>query len=395
MKLFNRKIFLTSTKVFAITNSWPPMVSGHGRFFYQLLKNYNDKFVLAPQDDADQESKGIFRLLKYASIKNQSRLNSILQHIEIVILPLILIFMFKARPRVTLASQVLFSGLAAFIIKLVFKIPYVFIAHGEEFSIYKNNKSSLKYNLAKIISKNASCIICNTNNTKNIIEEFYSIDQSKLKIINPIVDLQESILDQDYLYSFKKEKFQERKIVLMTGRLYEERKGFDTAIEAFARVKKLFPDVVLVIIGPGTNLKLNYLVSKNNLDDDVKFLGKVDRKTLLNYYAICDIFLMPNRTLGNGDAEGFGIVFLEANMFGKPVIGGLSGGVPDAIENMISGILVNGENIEEVSDALLRLLLDKDLRESIGDSARRRVINLFNENLQSSNFKKVIQEVLN
>ena len=395
MKIYNRRILLTAPQIFAITNSWPPMVSGHGRFFYQLLKNCDDKFVLAPQDDTDEESKDIFRLLKYSSINKPSRLKSLLQHFEIIILPLVLIFKFKVRPRVTIASQVLFSGLAAYLIKLFFNIPYVFIAHGEEFSIYKNKKSSLKFFLAKIISKNSSIIICNTNNTRNIIEEYYSIDQSKIKIIYPIVDLEESILDQEYLNSFKIEKFQNKKIVLMTGRLYEERKGFDIAIEAFAKVKKIFPNVILIIIGPGTNLKLNNLVSENNLNEDVKFLGKVDRKILLNYYAICDIFLMPNRTLSNGDAEGFGIVFLEANMFGKPVIGGISGGVTDAIENMISGILVNGDNVDEVAEALLTLLLDNNLRKSIGNSARKRVLSQFNENLQSSNFKKVIQEVLN
>jgi phosphatidylinositol alpha-1,6-mannosyltransferase len=301
---------------------------------------------------------------------------------------------FKEKPKLTIASQVLFSGLASYFIKLIFNIPYIIVAHGEEFSIFCNAKSKIKFHIAKVISLNANLIICNTDNTSKIIEKYYDIDQSKMTVINPIVDINEANIDLASALEIKQTKFPNKKILLMTGRLYEERKGFDTAIEAFAKVKKIYPEVSLVIIGPGSNAKIFNLVEKNNLCDDVHFLGQVERNILLQFYAICDIFLMPNRTLKNGDMEGFGIVFLEANMFSKPVIGGRSGGVSDAIEDMVSGILVDGEKVEEVSESILKLLLNEKLRKSLGDSARQRVLAKFNEEIQSIKFQNVLNQVL-
>jgi len=383
-----------NNQLFAITNSWPPIVSGHGMFFFQLLKNYENKLVIAPLYSHSENSNDILPILKYPSIQNISKFNSLLQHFEILTKPILLIFKSRLKPRITIASQVLFSGLASYLIKLIFKIPYIIVAHGEEFSIYKNNKFRFKYHLAKLVAQNSSMIICNTHNTSNLIEKYYFIDKSKMSIINPIVDTKESILDSESISYMKDQKFQNKKIILMTGRLYEERKGFDVGIQAFSNVKKIYPDVCLIIIGPGSNSKLNDLVARNNLSDDVHFLGKVERNTLLKFYSICDIFLMPNRTLSNGDMEGFGMVFLEANMFGKPVIAGRSGGVLDAVEDMVSGLLVNGENIEEVTESILKLLSNDKLRNKLGISARQRVLTQFNQEVQFRKFQSVINELI-
>lgn len=382
--------------VFAITNSWPPMISGHGRFFFQLLKNYDNKLVIAPKNNISEinNSSSVINVLNYSNNNNSTKFSSLLQHFEILTLPVFLIFKLKFKPKVVIASQVLFSGLTAYLIKLIFRIPYVIIAHGEEFSIYYHNKQKVKYFLAKLVSENSKLIICNTHNTSNILIQFYGIDPSKTRIIHPIVDISESNVDEHSAYKIKVEKFKNKQIILMTGRLYEERKGFDVAIEAFYRVKKSYNDISLVIIGPGDNSKLYKIVVSKNLTNDVHFLGKVDRDLLLKYFAICDIFLMPNRTLSNGDTEGFGIVFLEANMFAKPVIGGASGGVIDAVQDMVNGLLVDGENIEEVTQSLLKLISDDNLRKKLGISARKRVLREFNEEIQSKKFELVLNEII-
>lgn len=381
-------------KIFAITNSWPPIASGHGRFFFQLLKNYNNKIVLAPKIDSTEKSDEVLHLLKFSSPSNPSKFKSILQHLEILIKPLFIIRHLKERPKVTMASQVLFSGLACYIIMLIFGIPYIIVAHGEEYSIYYNSKLRIKYYLARIVSQRACMIVCNAYNTSQILEKHYNIDISKMTVIHPIVDINETKINYDVANAIKQEKYPNKKIILMTGRLYEERKGFDTAIEAFANVKKLYPEVSLVLIGPGQNNKIIELIEKNNLTDDVHLLGKVERNVLLQYFAICDMFLMPNRTLKNGDMEGFGIVFLEANMFSKPVIGGRSGGVSDAIEDMVSGILINGDKIEEVEESILKLLLDDKLRHSLGVSAYHRILSRFNEQTQSNKFQNILNQII-
>ena len=74
-----------------------------------------------------------------------------------------------------------------------------------------------------------------------------------------------------------------------------------------------------------------------------------------------------------GDAEGFGIVYLEANACGKPVIGGRSGGIPKAIVEDVNGLLVDPLNVRDISNSLIRLLHDKDLALKLGNNGRRRI----------------------
>ena len=100
-------------------------------------------------------------------------------------------------------------------------------------------------------------------------------------------------------------------------------------------------------------------------------MGEVADSDLSDYYALCDIFIMPNREEGAGDVEGFGIVFLEAGWMGKPVIGGRSGGVPDAVKDGETGLLVDGRSVPEIEEAVARLLSDPALARSMGDKGRK------------------------
>lgn len=97
-----------------------------------------------------------------------------------------------------------------------------------------------------------------------------------------------------------------------------------------------------------------------------------------------DIFVMPARNIA-GDFEGFGIVYLEANLCGKVVIAGNSGGVPDAVENNINGLLVDPENEEEIAQAIIELCADKNRREKLGEQGRQRALIKFNWKHQVEN----------
>ena len=85
---------------------------------------------------------------------------------------------------------------------------------------------------------------------------------------------------------------------------------------------------------------------------------------------------MPARQIG-ADVEGFGIVFLEAALCGKPSVGSRSGGIPEAIEHGKTGILVDPENVDEIARELIRLLKDNDLRIKMGEAAKERVLKHF------------------
>jgi phosphatidylinositol alpha-1,6-mannosyltransferase len=113
--------------------------------------------------------------------------------------------------------------------------------------------------------------------------------------------------------------------------------------------------------------------------DHVIFAGRVSEDALPDIYALSDVFVMPSRDQREvSDVEGFGLVFLEANACGKPVIGGRSGGIPDAIVDGVTGLLVNPDEPEDIAHALVQLLTNRDLTLRLGQQGRLRVARDFN-----------------
>jgi phosphatidyl-myo-inositol dimannoside synthase len=174
----------------------------------------------------------------------------------------------------------------------------------------------------------------------------------------------ETVLDRHGLHG--------KKVLLTVARL-DEKKGHDNVIRALPRILLAVPDAVYVIVGEGcSRARLDSLVDELKLRGNVIFTGKLGDDELRDYYRTCDLFIMPNRTLPNGDTEGFGLVFLEAAACGKPVIAGRAGGAPDAVIDQETGILVDGTSVEEISEAAIRLLQDREYADRLAAAGLRR-----------------------
>jgi len=157
-------------------------------------------------------------------------------------------------------------------------------------------------------------------------------------------------------------------VLLTVGRL-QRRKNHALVVEAMA----LMPDVPIryLIAGDGEERHaLEALVARHNLGGRVTFLGAVPGGDLPALYGACDLFVMPNRLI-DGDLEGFGIVFLEAAAVGRPAIGGTTGGVPEAIEEGRTGLLVDGTDANELA-AAIRSMMSPSHRSEMGAAARAR-----------------------
>ncbi|MEM8599754.1 MAG: glycosyltransferase family 4 protein [Bacteroidota bacterium] len=169
-----------------------------------------------------------------------------------------------------------------------------------------------------------------------------------------------------------------RRVLLTVGRLVP-RKGLDTTLHALARLaarSDAYSDVVYLVIGDGPDReRLTELTRDLGLADRVRFLGRI-QGNLRAYFSLADVFVMPSRAEGP-DVEGFGIVFLEANACGTAVIGSTAGGIPDAIVDGETGLLVPPDDADALATALRRLLGDPALRERLGASGRARVLNRF------------------
>ncbi|MCK7579231.1 MAG: glycosyltransferase, partial [Chromatiales bacterium] len=137
-------------------------------------------------------------------------------------------------------------------------------------------------------------------------------------------------------------------------------------IRALPRVLEVAPNTHYLIVGEGHYRPvLERLVDDIGVRAHVTFAGKVREEELAAYYQLCDVFVMPNREMPDGDTEGFGLVFLEANACGKPVIGGRAGGAVEAVRDGENGLLVDGWSVAEVASALSRLLTDRVLNARI------------------------------
>jgi len=142
-----------------------------------------------------------------------------------------------------------------------------------------------------------------------------------------------------------------------------EKKGIDQAIRAFARVAQKFPDSRYLVVGDGPyRAALEVIAADCGVADKVAFAGAVAEEELVDHYALGCVFVMPNRRLANGDTEGFGLVFLEANACGLPVIAGSDGGSIDAVRHGTNGLLVDGHSVDAIAAAMLDLRRDPQLR---------------------------------
>ncbi|MGH8983039.1 MAG: glycosyltransferase family 4 protein [Acidimicrobiia bacterium] len=162
----------------------------------------------------------------------------------------------------------------------------------------------------------------------------------------------------------------ERPVVLGVGRLVP-RKGFDVLLDAVAGVD---PSVQVVVGGGGRDRRrLETRAGRLGLAGRARFLGRVADDLLPELYGCADVFAMPCRDRWAGlEAEGFGIVFLEAAACGLPAVAGRSGGAHEAVAEGETGLIVSPRDVGALRDALADLLGDPDRRTRMGAAARRR-----------------------
>ena len=164
--------------------------------------------------------------------------------------------------------------------------------------------------------------------------------------------------------------------ILFVGRLVT-RKGVDDLLDAFSLVLREVPDAELEIVGDGPERqKSEELAVSLGIQNHVHFFGTLVGKELYQRYSQCTVFVMPSKTM-RGDVEGFGTVFLEAGLFAKPSVGTYSGGIPEAVIDGQTGVLIKEGDIVSLRDALVRLLQDKESSAQLGEKARRRVLSEF------------------
>lgn len=216
-------------------------------------------------------------------------------------------------------------------------------------------------------------------------------DKSKLVKIAPGIDVDHFVPSEIDVKLIEKHKLQNRRVVVCVGRLVH-RKGQDKLIEAMPQVLKEFPDAVLLLVGEGPiRSMLDKLIRHHGLEHHVIFTGRIKFEDLPKYIQLGEVFAMPSRDRFFGlEVEGLGIVYLEASACGVPVIVGKSGGAPDAVIQNQTGLIVEGTKPQEISDAICRLLADKDLARQMGRQGREWVVENWRWQIWSEKFNTLL-----
>jgi phosphatidylinositol alpha-1,6-mannosyltransferase len=163
----------------------------------------------------------------------------------------------------------------------------------------------------------------------------------------------------------------DKSVIISVGRLVH-RKGQDKLIAALPAVKALVPNTHLVLVGVGPyQSHLEKLAAKLQMTESVTFIGRINYADLPKYFCLGDIFAMPSRSRFFGlEVEGLGIVYLEASACGLAVVGGKSGGAPDAVLIGETGVVVDGTDTSEIATACIDLLTNPELSALMGSNGR-------------------------
>ena len=256
------------------------------------------------------------------------------------------------------------------------------LIHGKEINYTKGSSQN-----KRIISvlNNIEKIIANSQFTKNLAIEL-GIDEKKIIVINPGVDpakeLNKKTLDKvESILKVKNPR-------LITVSRFDKRKNHEKIVMALRNLKQIYPNIVYICVGYGEEEEnIKELVKELDLEEQVMFFKDISSDLKNALVAKSNIFIMPS-IIHKKSVEGFGIAYVEAAQYGIPSIGGKDGGAADAINHEITGLICDGNNLDEVYSSIYSMLENKKYLE-LGKNAKE-FVNKFQWSKIIEEYKKIL-----
>ena len=261
------------------------------------------------------------------------------------------------------------------------KSKMIVVAHGLEITRLKSLRE-LK-TMTKVVSSSDLVLSVSKFTRDEIINRLDRIDTNHVKFLPNGVDTNRffpSKVDDAFLQKYNIPVGSD--IILTLARIIK-RKAHDDVIKAMPDILTEFPKAHYVIAGPHRKKDsylhyLKQLTKELSVENHVTFIDFIPEEDLKKIYSASKVYVMASRTLHEtGDSEGFGITFLEANACGCPVIGSYEGGIPDAVENEINGLLVPSDSPNDISKSIKKLFSNEDYRKNIAKMGMARVSEKF------------------
>ena len=283
------------------------------------------------------------------------------------------------------------------------QIQGIIADHWKSLELLKNNKkkfclihgkeinhplgSRLNKRVLKVLN-NVDKVVANSNYTKNLAIEI-GVNEKKIIVINPGVD-QVKELDKkslDKVESLLKIKTPR----LITVSRFDKRKNHEKVIMALRNLKQIYPDIVYICIGYGDEEEnIKKLVKELNLESQVMFFKDISDNLKNALIAKSNIFVMPS-IKHKTSVEGFGIAYVEAAQYGIPSLGGKDGGAADAIEHDRTGLICDGNNLDDIYSSINKMIENKKYLE-FGKNAKD-FVDKFEWSKLIGEYKKILIEI--
>lgn len=262
------------------------------------------------------------------------------------------------RYELIMVGQILPLGYPALFVRWLLGVPFAVFVHGLD--LLRPQKNSWKHFWVKFILRRAAFVVANSEWTKSKAIQC-GAEARRVSVVYPCVANSVTL----------RQAQGDNSKILAVARLVP-RKGIDVLIRALPIVRSAHPTATLDVVGDGPERqRLEFLSESLNLNDAVHFFGSVSNEELSRRYESVTLFALPTRETID-DAEGFGLVFLEAASHGLSVVAGRGGGVGETVIDGVTGIMVDPTDPEAVAHAIIRLLSDQNLRNALGTAGRAR-----------------------
>lgn len=381
-----------------LTDSFLPHAGGSRVYYYNLYKHMTDQFpdrvtVLTKKVPGWQSFDALASSESLRIVRRSRPLPNWKYHqIPKVVSPLWHSWRFARQHKVDLihAGDLFPPGLIAMWHKQITGTPYLAYCHGEEIT-----QTDLRRYQPRVRNAIYSCadgvIAANEFARANLLR--IGVAEDKIFKILPGVDREKFVPQRPNPELITRYGLAGKKIILSVGRLVA-RKGHTRLLQALNQIRDRVPQFHYLIAGEGPEKQaILSLAAQLGLSPQVTLVGKLTDEQLPDFYNACDVFALVNHVV-EGDLEGFGMVFVEANACGKPVIGGRSGGTAEAVVDGKTGFLVDPENYEEIAARLLLLLQNDELSQRMGAAGLERARTEFNWGTRAQAFREINQEIV-
>ena len=376
-----------------LAGDFPPQVGGIQRYCYQLaaaLTRAGEQVVVIATDHrqaAEFDASSEVPVVRVAAgSKAQVAMAIATKGVQLIREALL-----GSEVEVVVAGKWSPEGPAAKLIQWRTGVPYVVIGYGREMT--QTGANLLKWVVQSLVIRGAAGGLAISHYTARQLQR-RGLKPERIHVIYGGVRVQDFKVGDEETERLRGQlEIGDHKVLLTVSRLVQ-RKGHGNVIRALPLIANAVGPVRYLIAGTGPEEKnLRRLADECGVGELIQWLGHVPEEQLPALYHLSDIFIMPSRDLAGQPIEGLGLVYLEANLAQTPVIGGRTGGTGDAIEEGVSGLLVDPESGDEIAAAATRLLSDTRLAARLGMEGRQRVLEKFTWDHVAQRFQLALRDL--